>query len=322
MTRSLGVLTVLAVGSTAFADDPVKGKWESISAEVLSKVKPGYPGKTAGVAVDPATGDVYMCVPDNGLWKSTDRGATFARVDGKAIGGRCETGFALNFDPAGKRLACFMIYGSSAVTADSGKTWEAFKTSHLDFGAVDWGDTGKCYLSLRHESGGMLTKSTDAGQTWVDLGKGFARVGLFDANTFVCSKTKGLVHSGDGGKTWADVSDVTPAGFVMTVRDGVGYWATEKGLLTSSDKGKTWAVTGGPVSCVNGPYWGKKDGHLIVVGKTGFQESKNGGKTWAAVAPLPDGFKVGGVGPNYAWDPAHDVFYASSMGKETFRWVR
>jgi len=41
--------------------------------------------------------------PIQGLWKSTDHGADIRRVDDKKIGGRCETGFALNFDPAGKR---------------------------------------------------------------------------------------------------------------------------------------------------------------------------------------------------------------------------
>src|SRR3954467_10288634 len=106
-------LALCLVLSAARADD--NGKWVPISESVTSKVKPGYPGKgTAGVAVDPSSGDVYMVVSDQGMWKSTDKGETFARTDGKAVGGRCETGWALNFDPAGKRLACFMIYGSCA----------------------------------------------------------------------------------------------------------------------------------------------------------------------------------------------------------------
>src|SRR4051794_7133543 len=120
-------LALLLVLSAARGDDKDKGKWVPISESVTSKVKPGYPGKgTAGVAVDPSNGDVYMVVSDQGMWKSTDKGETFTRVDGKAIGGRCETGFALNFDPAGKRLACFMIYGSCASTDDGGKTWTAW----------------------------------------------------------------------------------------------------------------------------------------------------------------------------------------------------
>ncbi len=57
------LLLVFSADSLA-ADKEV---WQPISAGVLSKVKPGYPGKTAGVAVDTANGDVYMCVPDQGL---------------------------------------------------------------------------------------------------------------------------------------------------------------------------------------------------------------------------------------------------------------
>jgi photosystem II stability/assembly factor-like uncharacterized protein len=304
------------------ADDKDKEKWVPISESITAKFKAGPFAKTAGVTVDPAAGDVYMIVSDQGMWKSTDKGETFERVDGKAIGGRCETGFALNFDPAGKRLMCFMIYGSSASTEDSGKTWTPSKLSHLDFGAVDWGATGKCFVSIRHESGGMLTTTTDGGKTWNDLGKGFVRVGIFDAKILVCGKAKGLVRSEDGGKTWSDVSDVTPPGSVMVVHDGVGYWPTDKGLLVSKDKGKTWEIQGAAVPMVLGPFFGKKADHMIVVGKDGFQETTDGGKNWAKVAPLPDGFKAGGVGPNYAWDSVNNIFYASSMGKETYRWKR
>jgi hypothetical protein len=321
MLRVLSLGIVFLLVPSAPADDD-KGKWVPISAGVLEKVKPGYPGKTAGVAVDPATGDVFMVVPAQGIWKSTDKGETFDRVDGKAIGGRCETGFAMNFDPAGKRLACFMIYGGCASTDDGGKTWTAWKTNHLDFGAVDWAATGKCYLAIRHEKQGTLTMSTDAGKTWTDLGTQFVRVGMFDDKIMVCGKAKGLIRSDDGGKTWTDVSGVTPPGYVMTVRDGAGYWPTEKGLLVSKDKGKTWAIEGAAVNAVHGPYFGKKAGHMVVVGKDGFHETTDGGKEWKKVAALPEGFKVGGVGPNYAWDCTNDIFYASSMGKDTFRYRR
>ena len=83
MKPHLLLAALLALPFAARADDTDKGKWVPISANVLAKVKPGYPGKTAGVAVDPATGDVYMVIPDQGIWKSTDRGETFARVVGR-----------------------------------------------------------------------------------------------------------------------------------------------------------------------------------------------------------------------------------------------
>src|SRR5947207_3403247 len=97
--------SLLICSTAARAED--KGQWKAVSESVLSQVKPGYPGKTAGVAVDPINGDLYMVVCDQGIWKSVDHGDNFKRVDGKAIGGRCETGFALDADPAGNRLMCF-----------------------------------------------------------------------------------------------------------------------------------------------------------------------------------------------------------------------
>ena len=117
-TRWLALAWIALLSSTARGQ---KGEWVPISDPVTAQLKAdgkkiGYPGLTAGVTVDPSNGDVYMVVCDQGLWKSTDAGKSFARVDGGKIGGRCETGYALDFDPAGKRLACFMIYGACAST--------------------------------------------------------------------------------------------------------------------------------------------------------------------------------------------------------------
>ena len=53
-------------------------------------------------------------------------------------------------------------------------------------------------------------------------------------------------------------------------------------------------------------------------------ETLDAGQTWKPVAPLPEGFSVPQPGwfVNWAWDPKGDVFYASQMGKPTFRWER
>jgi hypothetical protein len=55
-------------------------EWVNISEPVTSQVKPGYAGPTAGVVVDRSDGAVFLVVNDQGLWRSTDRGATFIRL--------------------------------------------------------------------------------------------------------------------------------------------------------------------------------------------------------------------------------------------------
>jgi photosystem II stability/assembly factor-like uncharacterized protein len=315
-----------------------EGGWVDISEKVLKGLeqegkKIGYPGKTAGIAVDRTTGDVFMVVPDQGLWKSSDRGATFARVDGGKIGGRCETAFALNFDPNGKRLACFMLDGPSAYTLDGGKTWQGMKQMGRgwDSGCVDWSAAEpKHIFGLRHEWGYEVYTSDDMGKDWTSKGKPIVAGGIFDAKTLVAvrgpenKKEKGIFRSTDGGNTWEKVSDLQPGGRDIRIFKGVAYWAGAEGLLVSRDKGKTWAVQGSPVECSFGPFFGKDEKHIVVMGKKGFYETKDGGQTWHHVAPLPPDMQVHMPGwfVNVAWDPLGDVFYASNMGKPAYKYQR
>ncbi len=229
-------------------------KWERISDGVLDQLskaglKPGYPGMTGGITVDPASGEVFMVICDQGLWKSADHGATFTRCDNKTIGGRCETGWAANADPAGGRLAMFMVYAGGAGTEDGGKTWTAWKNNHFDMGAVDWENGGHTFLAVKHESGGELMLSTDGGKTWHSLGKGFGNlVGVFDRKTLISSKGRNLVRSEDGGATWQPVPDVSfPATGVVRVFKGAAYMVSPKGVQVSQGKGKTWTTMGSRV---------------------------------------------------------------------------
>ena len=304
-------LTIASVGAA---------EWTNISDTTTAQVKPGYAGPTAGIATDRASGDVFLVVNDQGLWRSSDHGATFTRCDGKAIGGRCETGWALQADPAGKRLACFMIYGDSGMTTDGGTTWTKWKTSHLDFGAVDWADTGRRLLALRHESGGILTTSEDAGATWTNLEKGFSACGVIDHATFVATKEKepGIFRSTDTGATWVRVSELKPFAGVPVVFEGAVYWPAGKSILVSRDKGATWSELAA-VDATHGPLFGANAQQFTVVGKSGFSETSDGGKTWKTATPLPAGFTANRVGPNFAWDAKAGIFYASTMTKPAFK---
>jgi len=310
------------------------GRWVDISAKVIRGLasegkKIGYPGKTAGIVVDRITGDVFMVIPDQGIWRSSDHGTSFTRVDGGKIGGRCETGFALNFDPLGKRLACFMLDGPSGYTLDGGKTWEAMTGNQRgwDSGSVDWSAEKPANIfALRHECGGEIYTSNEMGKSWKLKGKAFASVGIFDAKTFVATKEKepGIFRTTDGGETWTSVCKLQPAGRDIRILKGIAYWTSGDGLLVSKDRGATWAVQGKAVECSFGPYFGKNEMHIVVVGKKGFFQTANGGREWKQAAPLPPEYSVTIPGwfLNFGWDPHANIFYASRMGKPAYKYQK
>jgi len=310
------------------------GQWVDISAKVLQTLesegkKIGYPGKTAGIVVDRITGNVFMVIPDQGIWRSSDRGSSFTRVDGGKIGGRCETGFALNFDPLGKRLACFMLDGPSGYTLDGGKTWQAMAGNQRgwDCGSVDFSEKKPVSIfALRHECGGEIYTSNEMGKSWKLKGKAFASVGIFDARTFVATREKeqGIFRTTDGGETWTKVSELQPAGRDIRILKGAAFWTSGKGLLVSRDRGTTWSIQGEELECSFGPYFGKDEKNIVVVGKKGFFRTTNGGREWEQAAPLPPEYSVTMPGwfLNFGWDPNADIFYASRMGKPAYKYQR
>ena len=338
LSKILSIVSfTLALAAPSFAAAPEAGAWIDISTPIVKQLtdagkKIGYPGQSAGVAVDPSTGDVYMIIPDQGIWKSSDRGATFTRADNGEIGGRCETGYSINVDPAGNgRLACFMLDGKCAMTLDGGKTWQPFKGvgRNWDFAAVDWSQTEpKSIFAARHESGGEMYYSGDGGKSWTQIGKDpkFAAVGIFDAKTLVATKGEGILRSTDAGQTWNKVSDLQPVGRVVGIFKSRAYWLARDGLLISDDQGKTWKRQGGTVECGWGPFFGADEKHIVIFGRKGFFESRDAGETWTHAAALPamKGFdeRMPGWYVNVAWDPKNDVFYASKMNNPTYKLER
>jgi hypothetical protein len=319
--------TILLFAAALFSSQADKGKWVPISESVTSKVEQKWPHLTAGIAVDPANGDVYLVISGAGLWRSSDHGATFTQIDQGFVGGRCETGAAINVDPnGGGRLAFFQLDGKAAWTGDGGKTWHPCndKSRGFDFVAVDWTDPkARRMFGVRHESGEIGLLSEDSGATWKPLEKGYKNFGVFDFDTLVTHRGDGIERSTDGGATWKKVSDIKPFGRVMIHYKGAGYWLTEKGLIVSKDKGATWAAQGGAVSAWFGPYFGKDEKHLVVFGKDGFSESTDGGETWKVAAPPPtEKGMTDKWFSNVAWDAKADIFYISRMGKPAFKFER
>ena len=329
------VLLLLVLADMPTAAEDTKGQWVEISFDVEKKK-----ANVTGMVVDRTTGDIYTIANHGaphqgggkGVWKSTDRGDTFARVDDGKVSGGGWNPHCIDIDPAGQRLGVFPMYGTAAITLDGGKTWRPCDR-HFDWASVDWTDPeAKTILGTFHETKPGMRLSHDGGKTWQPLDFSYREaLGLFDAKTLVVGRANGIHRSTDDGKTWTKVADVLPTSRALKVLKGTGYFLSEKGLLVSKDKGLTWAVQGTAIpdkTAWVGPYFGKDEKHIFVVGRDGVQETTDGGQTWKVVTPLPKPiaekeFKRNwGNGPCLGYDPNRDTFYISFPGSPMFRYQR
>jgi len=239
-----------------------------------------------------------------------------------------------------------MLDGKCGMTLDGGKTWQPFTDvgRNWDFASVDWtSEKPQVIYAARHETGGEMYLSTDAGTSWTKLDKdnAYSSLGVVDANTFLTSKGQGLLRSTDQGKEWKKVSDFTPISRVMQTMNGAHYFfakdpavagdkrtpaSFQSFLIVSKDKGASWAKQGTMTDAAWGPYFGKDEKHLITMGRKGMiLESTDAGETWKEVIAVPaKGFDTSKPGwfTNIGYDPKSDTFYISKMGLSAFKYER
>ena len=112
--------------------------------------KIGYPGLTAGVTCDPATGDVYMVVCDQGLWLSGDGGKTFASFAlPSTMSGRRPFIAAVDPRNADTVYVRFDVQGTSplAVTHDGGKSFVRPLTTTVSLAGFALSPDGKTVIA-------------------------------------------------------------------------------------------------------------------------------------------------------------------------------
>ena len=103
-------------------------------------------------------------------------------------------------------------------------------------------------------------------------------VGALDATTFIYSKGDGIHRSTDTGVTWTKVSSANPQTRIPVLFHGAHYLGTATGLLVSKDKGASWQPQGAAVNIWQGPFFGRDEKEMVVVGKDGVFITRNAGK--------------------------------------------
>jgi photosystem II stability/assembly factor-like uncharacterized protein len=314
--------------------------WTDISSSLLAQVtnsgaKLAWPGGCASVVVNRLNGDVTIKVVGCGLWRSSDQGKTWRRIDDNTVSGRDETGWATSVDQnTPTRMASFSLDGSAGWTTD-GIHWKPFTSlgRNWDFGSVDWAaSVPTTIVAAKHETNppGEVYVTTDGGATWkklaIYLGDNRDRismVGALDATTLIYSKGEGIHRSTDTGATWTKVSSANPQTRIPVLYRGAHYLGTATGLLVSQDLGASWQPQGAAVNLWLGPFFGPDQKEMVVVGNDGVFMTKNAGETWRRVAGLKPKEGNYTFSPNwfggYAWDPVNHILYVAAMGNPVYR---
>lgn len=274
------------------------------------------------------TGDVYVQVLNQGMWKSSDKGATWSRVDGGTVGGLAVMGPAIDIDQDNpSRLAVWSLDGNAAWT--DGTAWRTMASQgrNWDFGATDWATPApQTMIAAKHEANGEVYLSTDGARSWKLLAitvvasgswppPPFAMVGVMDAKTLIYGNGDGIYRSSDTGLTFQRVADFNVQTRVPVLFKGVFYLGGANGLIRSADKGASWQRQGSPLDMWLGPFFGSDENHIAAVTLSGIYLSNNAGASWSKAADLPStevNFSPQ-IRAGYAWDPVNRRLYAGEV---------
>jgi hypothetical protein len=308
---------------------PSAQTWTDVTSSFFAPMNFNPASCTGGPRVDRLTGDAIIGVCYYGLWKSTDKGATWTILENKLNSGGFEFSEAFDVDQNNpKRMGCFSVHGTGAWTSD-GKTWIPVMPN-LDLGSVDWSSSSpKTIMVSQHESGGAVWLSTDGAATWkklsiaVSLTGGGANeltsmLGVLDSVTLVYCNGSGIYRSTNAGADWTKVSNLNPQTKAPILFSGVYYLGTSAGLLVSNDKGATWQPQGTSLNIDRGPLFGADENTMVVQTNSAVYKTTNKGSTWSRIAGFPPSFNATHYG-GIAWDPINDILYGIPAYNATYK---
>jgi hypothetical protein len=291
---AIALSCALASVSLAAWTPPDPSAWINITGNLsTSMANAGQDGSAAsspGVAVDRSSGYVFVLPANSGVWRSKDKGRTFAKLNTGAIANGSAytiTSYSIHTNGEGGKIAA-LFFGSSpcGFSSDTGNTWHAFTSTgdganrNFEDACMNLDFDCNVVFGMGHEAD--LCLSSDSGKTWVHRAGppnpwpgGMIGTAVFGPNILLGSNLAGeTFRSTDAGETWTTIGNFGTLG-PLTWFKGKSYWLCSSGLITTNDSGANWDYVGDmmPGMGVEGPFFGKDEKHMVVAAEDGFKET-------------------------------------------------
>jgi photosystem II stability/assembly factor-like uncharacterized protein len=220
-----------------------------------------FSGTVRCMAIHPSNRAQVWACGDDGLYRSSDGGATFAKVPGLPANGA--SGIAIRPDDP-QRIFVGLWGGGVWKSADGGSSWSQVGGGlPANLGRVDLalcGGNPAVMLAVSEQNGGDLWKSADGGAHWSQLtaAPDFAGgQGWYDLAVAMAPDDCGTIYVGgvgshvsrDGGASFAALpSAAGPVGWdyhaALAFPGGEVVFGCDSGVYSSLDYGFNWVATG------------------------------------------------------------------------------
>lgn len=289
-----------------------------------------------GLAASPSASGRLIAGTQNGVWLTTNGGASWAAAD-LAASSQGSDVRAITFAPSDGTRAYAAENGAEGVwrSVDSGAHWTSSVVGITDTFlvalAVDPTSADTVYAGTFN---GHLFKSTDGGKTWTASESGLSNAGieslLVDPSqpaTVIAGTANGLYRSTDHGATWHPAPGADDRTFSLSAGNFGNvqtlYAASRSsGILASTNHGASWSrldqnLTGlDPGAFLLDSSTGVAYAAIFTAGSDGVVRSLNAGVTWS---PATNGYAAQHVAA-VALDPSSSKnVLAGTYGDGVFR---
>lgn len=290
------------------------------------------PGMLFASPANPAI--MYVTVPIQGVYKSTDGGTSW-----KSLGGGLDTSQDghLVIAPSNPSVLYLRHPGGVFKSTDGGTGWikltsDSFHSSNFEPLVVDPRNANIIYSGndewdIDHYTRYRLVKSTDGGVSWAGAGVMYPytcinALAIDSSSTLYAGTNRGVFRSFDGGTSWTEINQGFNEGnFSKVIADPadsrIVFAAGTSGLFKSTDAGQSWSRKNDNLYSRGGLAIDPADHKVIYSAgasdssRCTLQRSTDGGDNWTEVYIVGD-FTAEGI----LVDPADSstLFFTVSQG--------